>query len=335
MLKIVCFSAFLCWLFYYGCNLFLSFRSIDRWLVPLPIETSAKKASIPSRLPHQLTRMYLRNNYVFLSFLSVFAAINIGLFVSRAIQYRESNIYVIIARACGKEFYLIFNFSMQFNINFCALCFRPMPKFQLFVCVGVDAAPVHHVSANSRPWCIPAVGQPHLYAQSDRNTHRHFKCRPYHNACDQLFGDCRERSEIELPPLYVGRMDAHYETWIVWFVWRLCKPNWHRFDFGVGNHVHLLTAICSARWQLWNFLLDSFAVHTVLGSRVAAWTKLLEMVLHTVHYLYGGASVEVSTLESFVIINTFNWSESFTESCGFEMDMAKRIYHLVFCCHQK
>lgn len=86
---------------FYLTHFFLSFvYSIDRWLVPLPIEP-AKRVTMQSRIPHQLTRPYLKNNYVFLSFLSVFVAINVGLFVSRAIQYRESNIYVIIARACG------------------------------------------------------------------------------------------------------------------------------------------------------------------------------------------------------------------------------------------
>ncbi|XP_031618648.1 uncharacterized protein LOC116337851 isoform X2 [Contarinia nasturtii] len=75
--------------------------SIDRWLVPLPIEP-AKKISMQTRMPHQLTAPYLKNNYVFLSFLTIFFVINAALFISRAIQYRESNIYVIFARACGQ-----------------------------------------------------------------------------------------------------------------------------------------------------------------------------------------------------------------------------------------
>uniref|UniRef100_A0A1B0CH89 EF-hand domain-containing protein n=2 Tax=Lutzomyia longipalpis TaxID=7200 RepID=A0A1B0CH89_LUTLO len=73
--------------------------SIDRWLVPLPQETTRK---VKKPLPHQLTTPYLKNNYVYLSFLCLFIAINVGLFISRAIQYRESNGFVILARACGQ-----------------------------------------------------------------------------------------------------------------------------------------------------------------------------------------------------------------------------------------
>uniref|UniRef100_A0A182IU16 Uncharacterized protein n=1 Tax=Anopheles atroparvus TaxID=41427 RepID=A0A182IU16_ANOAO len=75
--------------------------SIDRWLVPLPQE-DAKKKRKKKPLPHQLTAPYIKNNYVYLSFLTIFTIINVGLFVSRAIQYRESNGFVILARACGQ-----------------------------------------------------------------------------------------------------------------------------------------------------------------------------------------------------------------------------------------
>ncbi|EAA12239.5 AGAP008072-PA, partial [Anopheles gambiae str. PEST] len=75
--------------------------SIDRWLVPLPQEDTKKKRK-KKPLPHQLTAPYIKNNYVYLSFLTVFTLINVGLFVSRAIQYRNSNGFVIMARACGQ-----------------------------------------------------------------------------------------------------------------------------------------------------------------------------------------------------------------------------------------
>lgn len=77
-------------------------NSIDRWLVPLPQEDTKKKRK-KKPLPHQLTAPYIKNNYVYLSFLTVFTLINVGLFVSRAIQYRNSNGFVIMARACGKS----------------------------------------------------------------------------------------------------------------------------------------------------------------------------------------------------------------------------------------
>lgn len=77
--------------------------SIDRWLVPLPT-VPAKKPSMLGfeQLPHQFTAPYVKNNYVFLSFLVAYVAINVGLFVSRAIQYRDHNGFVIVARACGE-----------------------------------------------------------------------------------------------------------------------------------------------------------------------------------------------------------------------------------------
>ncbi|GAB0100610.1 uncharacterized protein DMENIID0001_166720 [Sergentomyia squamirostris] len=73
--------------------------SIDRWLVPLPQEPAR---NVKKPLPHQLTTPYLKNNYVYLVFLCLFIAINVGLFISRAIQYRASNGFVILARACGQ-----------------------------------------------------------------------------------------------------------------------------------------------------------------------------------------------------------------------------------------
>ncbi|XP_052870850.1 NADPH oxidase 5-like, partial [Anopheles cruzii] len=75
--------------------------SIDRWLVPLPQDDGKKKRK-KKPLPHQLTAPYIKNNYVYLSFLTVFTVINVGLFISRAIQYRHSNGFVIMARACGQ-----------------------------------------------------------------------------------------------------------------------------------------------------------------------------------------------------------------------------------------
>lgn len=84
--------------------------SIDRWLVPLPQEnikntkkgTKLTKQYLIKSLPYQLTAPYIKNNYVFITFIAIFTIINAGLFISRAIQYRKSNGFVIMARACGK-----------------------------------------------------------------------------------------------------------------------------------------------------------------------------------------------------------------------------------------
>ncbi|XP_011202251.2 uncharacterized protein LOC105225471 isoform X3 [Bactrocera dorsalis] len=79
--------------------------TIDRWLVPMTQETPKPKSKCP-RLrfdkPHQLTLAYMKNNQAFVSYLYIYIAINLCLFISRAIQYRASNGFVIVARACGQ-----------------------------------------------------------------------------------------------------------------------------------------------------------------------------------------------------------------------------------------
>ncbi|CAD6241356.1 GSCOCT00002682001.3-RA-CDS [Cotesia congregata] len=78
--------------------------SIDRWMVPPKPEES--RPSILSLLyslkPYQLTKPYLKNNHVFIVFLSAFVIINFILFVTRLYQYRNTNSYTMLARACGQ-----------------------------------------------------------------------------------------------------------------------------------------------------------------------------------------------------------------------------------------
>jgi hypothetical protein len=78
--------------------------SIDRWLVPpKPKPPPCSRLGKLSELcPYQLSLPYMKNNYVYLIFLAFFALVNVGLFVSRSIQYRASNGFIIVARACGK-----------------------------------------------------------------------------------------------------------------------------------------------------------------------------------------------------------------------------------------
>ncbi|XP_030377157.1 NADPH oxidase 5 isoform X2 [Scaptodrosophila lebanonensis] len=82
--------------------------TIDRWLVPIGEDPNAAAKKSKSKLwnsipiPHQLTFAYMKNNQVFVTYLFFYIAVNICLFISRAIQYRASNGFVILARACGQ-----------------------------------------------------------------------------------------------------------------------------------------------------------------------------------------------------------------------------------------
>lgn len=71
----------------------------------MPPKPKTPPASLWGKLaalrPYQLTRPYLKNNYVYLMFAFGLILVNLGLFVSRAIEYRHHNGYVILARACG------------------------------------------------------------------------------------------------------------------------------------------------------------------------------------------------------------------------------------------
>ncbi|KAH8285546.1 hypothetical protein KR054_010852 [Drosophila jambulina] len=79
--------------------------TIDRWLVPIAEDRQAggaARSGFWSSLPHQLSLAYMKNNQVFVTYLFFYIAVNLCLFISRAIQYRASNGFVIIARACGQ-----------------------------------------------------------------------------------------------------------------------------------------------------------------------------------------------------------------------------------------
>ncbi|KAG5324396.1 NOX5 oxidase, partial [Acromyrmex heyeri] len=83
--------------------------SIDRWLVP-PQPKLKKKSILDTFLslrPYQLTKPYMKNNYVFIAFISMFMLINMILFVSRLYKYRNHNVYIMFARACGKKSIII------------------------------------------------------------------------------------------------------------------------------------------------------------------------------------------------------------------------------------
>nr|XP_018898413.1 PREDICTED: NADPH oxidase 5 [Bemisia tabaci]XP_018898414.1 PREDICTED: NADPH oxidase 5 [Bemisia tabaci] len=86
--------------------------SIDRWLVPPKPKPppASLLGKISALRPYQLTLPYIKNNYVYLIFASLFFIVNFSLFVSRLYEYRHSNFYVMIARACGQ----CLNFNCMF-----------------------------------------------------------------------------------------------------------------------------------------------------------------------------------------------------------------------------
>jgi hypothetical protein len=103
--------------------------SIDRWLVPpkpKPPPPRSLLGKLSALCPYQLSRPYMKNNYVYLIFLAFFVFVNIGLFVSRSIQYRASGGFVIVARACGKlqwNCWDIFPLSLWLaKLLFCWVC---------------------------------------------------------------------------------------------------------------------------------------------------------------------------------------------------------------------
>ncbi|XP_076282347.1 NADPH oxidase isoform X2 [Lasioglossum baleicum] len=86
--------------------------SIDRWLVPPKPKPTQKSllGSFASLRPYQLTKPYMKNNYVYLAFICSFIFVNAALFISRLYAYRHSNGYVMLARACGQ--------CLNFNCSF-------------------------------------------------------------------------------------------------------------------------------------------------------------------------------------------------------------------------
>ncbi|XP_003425313.2 NADPH oxidase 5 [Nasonia vitripennis] len=100
--------------------------SIDRWLVPPKPEEPTKSylKFLPQLRPYQLTKPYLKNNYVKLSFISIFVIINFALFASRAYQYRRENGYVILARACGQCLNLDCTFILVLMLRQCITFLR-------------------------------------------------------------------------------------------------------------------------------------------------------------------------------------------------------------------
>jgi hypothetical protein len=84
--------------------------SIERWLVPEKPKQKPKApfiASLKSKIPHQFSWHYIKNNHIFLGWLSLIIMINIALFAQRAIIYHRDNptatTWLVVARGCGKQ----------------------------------------------------------------------------------------------------------------------------------------------------------------------------------------------------------------------------------------
>nr|XP_045625272.1 NADPH oxidase 5-like isoform X1 [Procambarus clarkii]XP_045625282.1 NADPH oxidase 5-like isoform X1 [Procambarus clarkii] len=90
--------------------------SIDRWLVPPDLGTNKETFSqkLAKLKPYQLSIPYAKNNYVYLTFLFIYLAINVCLFATRAYEYWNNNTYTILARACGQ----CLNFNCMFILVF-------------------------------------------------------------------------------------------------------------------------------------------------------------------------------------------------------------------------
>ena len=60
---------------------------------------------------------YVKNNGPFLFFIIAYVIVNLGLFISRAIQYKDSHIIYILARAAGKGSlcYKLYIFKMHIS----------------------------------------------------------------------------------------------------------------------------------------------------------------------------------------------------------------------------
>lgn len=87
--------------------------SVERWLLP-PLGPPPMPHLLKRYWPDKLKWSYIRNNWASVTFLFIYLSINLGLFVSRAIEYCEHNGYVIVARACGQ----CLNFTCAFILVF-------------------------------------------------------------------------------------------------------------------------------------------------------------------------------------------------------------------------
>jgi len=90
--------------------------SFERFL--LPNVNKKKKISFSTiSQSNKLSWNALRNNAAFITFVLAYLAVNLGLFISRAVQFSDSNALYIMARAAGKLLYIIVYHKVRKNLN--------------------------------------------------------------------------------------------------------------------------------------------------------------------------------------------------------------------------
>ena len=102
-------------LYKFNSNYYNFFFSLERFLVPtvpVPVTNKSYSFTLPPMFS-KYNRAYFQNNYTLVLFLAGFSAINLILFITRAIQFRDSNGLYILARAAG----CIYNFLIIYNLK--------------------------------------------------------------------------------------------------------------------------------------------------------------------------------------------------------------------------
>lgn len=100
--------------------------SIDRWMVPPKPEPKRKSflAFLLSLRPYQLTKPYIKNNYMYIAFLLLFILINCILFISKLYEYSNRNGFIMFARACGQCLNFDFTISLILMLRQCITFLR-------------------------------------------------------------------------------------------------------------------------------------------------------------------------------------------------------------------
>jgi hypothetical protein len=95
---------------------------------------------------------YIKNNVPFVIFVLAYAIVNLGLFISRAIQYKDSNMFYILARSCGIITHLFYYLLIIDTINnmLANYVYRTNVEFQLCLHFGFDASPWYHAAEKHR-----------------------------------------------------------------------------------------------------------------------------------------------------------------------------------------